>query len=99
MVENVTSVSVDLRWTEATDDATLPPDLEYRVCYSDMPDIGTAPEALANGIVARDWATYSAPPTIITGLIPATPYFVNVLVRDGHGNMAAYMMEPVMTTP
>jgi hypothetical protein len=86
----VTSTTLQLDWTKATDPNDDPSLLEYHVYYSETDNISTVADAEANGILAHsatDINTYT-----IIGLAPSAGYFVNVIVENTAGLKAAYEM-------
>ncbi|MFO7767731.1 MAG: hypothetical protein R6W82_02070 [bacterium] len=95
--EDSTFTSIRVSWHPAGDTRTLPGGLQYRVVYSLDPDVATVAEAQVNGTISMDWTTVSSTEWEMTGLQPDTSYYVNVLVRDAAGNMAAYTMETLHT--
>jgi DNA-binding beta-propeller fold protein YncE len=81
----------------AEDGFSTQTDLEYRVVRSLLDNIGTLETAMANGTVAVDW-TRDLGACDVTGLVVLTQYFMNVLVRDRAGNVAAYTGASATTT-
>jgi len=82
------AASVTVDWTKATDDSTAQAALEYLVYYSASDDIDTVANAEANGTAVGAYAADIATEAV-SGLVPSTTYYFNVLVRDGDGNRAA----------
>lgn len=88
-----------ISWAKAADDRTPQANLEYRAYYSTSNNISTPAMAEANG-------TWNPPMTwtadiggaILEGLTAGTTYYFNVVVRDGDGNMAAYLTTSVTTS-
>ncbi len=93
----VTGIGVTLRWDRASDDVTPAGDIEYRVVWSSDNNIGAPREAERNGTVVMDW-TRNQERASVTGLLPGTTYFFNVIVRDGDGISAAYRTVSATTT-
>ena len=87
---NVTTASVDLAWTKATDDTSAQAALAYRVYYSTSDNIDTVANAEANG-TAFGSASADISSVSVTGLTPSTTYYFNVVVSDGAGNKAVYI--------
>src|SRR6185503_5815652 len=86
---NVSTMSLTLNWTKATDDVTAQSALQYEVRRSATNNLDTVANVEANGTVVlaytADIATANA-----TGLDPATGYYFNVIVKDAAGNKAVY---------
>ncbi|MCP4131713.1 MAG: hypothetical protein GY754_12105 [bacterium] len=81
---NVTTTSMTLNWTKASDTATADGLLEYKVVYSTSDNISTAADAETTGggrTVLQDWTT-DINTIPVTGLTSATVYYFAVLVRD-----------------
>lgn len=93
---NVTTQSVTLNWTKATDDPSLSSSLEYQVYRSDSGNIDTVSNIEANGKTVgsytADIGTFN-----VTGLAPGTTHYFNVIVKDTAGNKSAYTMQAVTT--
>jgi hypothetical protein len=66
------------------------------VLRSTANDISTVAEAEANGVLVQDW-TRDIASAEATGLSASTQYYFNVLVKDGEGNIAAYVSSSAMT--
>jgi hypothetical protein len=82
----VGSTSMQISWTPATDDFTPRARLEYRVFGSNVDNIDTIRTMNDYGVPLCDW---------IAGMecftVGNTPYYYfNVMVRNEHGNQAAY---------
>jgi len=92
-VTNITGDSLTLTWTEAADGdrATAREDLEYLAFYSAQGNIDNTVNAENNGTPVGDWEAGIAS-TNVTGLSEETPYWFNVVVRDGADNRASYTM-------
>lgn len=88
-VSNPTSSSFDVAWTAATDETSAPAQLEYRVYYSLSNNLDSVANVLANGTAAGDWQA-GIDHLAVSSLSLETSYHVNVLVRDGAGNVAVY---------
>ena len=86
---NIAYKSVDVSWTAATDDATAPSSLQYKLVYSTSNNIDSASDAESNGTTALDWSAGVTSNTV-EGLAPGTQYYFNVLVQDEDDNIAAY---------
>ena len=87
---SITETGVELSWVPGEDELTPQDDLEYRVYLSSGNDISTPALAETNGIVVVDW-TRDIVSADAAGLTPGTTYYFIVIVRDGDGNMAAYL--------
>jgi len=100
---NVTSDSLTINWTRATDHETFQPYLEYKVVASFINSIDTLKNAEANGRPM----TYDDPETErveaivwnrdinsldIKGLEDGQVYYFNIIVRDEAWRTAAYTM-------
>lgn len=89
-----TSSSIKVMWSLATDVHT-PSSVQYDLYYSTSNNIASVTNILANGILVVS-GTYSGLGIAstngytITGLTDGTPYYVNVIARDGAGNRTAY---------
>lgn len=98
---NVTATGLTVQWTAATDNATPPSSLRYRVvsALSSPSQIDTIAEvvALTGPGVLRDW-TASLAPLTVTSLSAGQTIYVTVVVEDLAGNRAIYLPQP-MTTP
>lgn len=87
-VTGVTATSVTLRWSPAL--AAGATGLNYRVFYSNEPNIRTPGEMIANGIPVGA-GELDAVTAIVPGLTTGAHYF-NVLVEGDGGTSAAYEM-------
>ena len=91
---NRTSSSIKVMWNQATD-VHSPSSVQYDLYYSTSNNIASVSNVLANGILVVS-GTYSGLGVAatngytITGLTDGTPYYVNVIARDGVGNRTAY---------
>lgn len=83
-------------WARADDDYTQPSRLTYRVFYAAAGPLDTVANVEANGTPGSDWQTDVTSATL-TGLTEATPYFINVLVRNDEGTRAAYNVTAATT--
>lgn len=95
-LSNITTSGVSLSWYKATDNMTVPSDLEYQVYQSTSNNLNTVDEVegglpLGNGFT-KDLNTWD-----VTGLPPNTTYYFNVLVKDAAGNKSVYTMQQVTT--
>ncbi len=87
-VASITSNSVTLNWTKATDREDPQSALEYTVCQSRIANVTTVAQCEAAPIIlpyTKDIATLA-----VTGLTPLTTYWWNVVVRDTTNQKAAY---------
>lgn len=85
---SVTSSSMTLNWTKATDDVSQQNTLQYEVCRSTSNNVTSVAQCEAATIVgqfATDIATFNS-----TGLAASTSYYFNVVVEDQAGNKATY---------
>jgi len=91
---NRTPNSIKVSWGQATD-IHSPSTVQYDLYYSTSNNIGSVSNILANGILVIS-GTYSGLGIAatngytITGLTDGTPYYINVIARDGAGNRTAY---------
>jgi hypothetical protein len=92
----VSTTSVQLNWTRATDNLTPQGELQYRVYRSLSNNIYTPALAEANGFHVTAW-TQDMITAVADGLTPGTPYYFNVVVRDGDLNTAAYITVSIIT--
>lgn len=81
--------SISLNWTAATDDNTLPANLQYRVYYSKSNNINDLAGCETNG---TPFGSFTANITnkSVTGLDANTLYYFNVVVGDSLGAKAVY---------
>ncbi len=93
---SITGDSLQLNWTGATDEKTLPADLQYRVYRAASGVIGTPDDAELYGTPLSDW-TAEATSIDVTGLESGTVYYFNVIVRAEDGRKAAYVMVAATT--
>jgi len=96
---SVTATSAEINWTAATDN--IDSILSYKVVTASTAEaVDTAEEinAMTGSSVVKDWSDNltTAP---ISGLIPKSTCYVNVAVKDGSGNLAAYTPVVVTTPP
>lgn len=95
---DVTSTSLTLNWTEATDNISTQNNLQYIIFYSTLPNISTIEAADDSGTVAQNW-TYDISSAPVTDLAPDTEYYFTVIVRDEALNPAQYPMISQSTLP
>jgi hypothetical protein len=93
----ITSSSVTLSWTQATDNVTAQSSLQYKVVRSLSNNITTVATATANGTTVTDWTT-NISTTTASGLSASTTYYFNVLVKDASGNTACYTSTSATTS-
>jgi hypothetical protein len=93
---NVTSTSITLNWTKATDPDDAQNTLTYQVFLSTSRNISNIANAEDNATIilgtTTDIATFN-----VTGLASDTTYYFNVLVADKAGNQTAYVMSQTTT--
>jgi hypothetical protein len=92
----VSSSSIPVSWQKGTDNVSVQSALAYKVVYSLSNNVQTVGDAQANGTVARDW-TLDVTTANVTGLSSGTLYYFNVLVKDGAGNISAYVSNSTAT--
>jgi len=85
---STTANSVTLSWTKASDDLTSQAQLQYLVYYSTNSAMDTLEEVKANG---TPFGSYEADIATkeVTGLLPGTDYYFNVVVKDNSGLLLA----------
>ncbi len=84
------SSSVNLAWTQSTDNVTAQANIVYRIYWS-----GTAVVSTAGAPMATVTGTGA---TTVTGLTPSTTYYFRVTARDQAGNISSDSNEPNATT-
>jgi len=87
--------TVSLSWTFAIDD-TRREELLYQVYYSTADNISTVAQCETNGSTFGVYENKLA--EVVTGLTAGTPYYFNVVVKDGGGNKTAYSRVTQTTT-
>ncbi len=95
---NVSTTGVTLGWEKATDDVTLQGDLEYRVYQSSSNNMDTVSDIEVNGLALGTGFSKDLEVFNVTGLLPSTTYYFNVIVKDAAGNKSAYTMKSVTTS-
>ena len=95
-VMNLSTNSLTLSWTKASDDETAAESLTYTVYFSSSDNIGTIADIEANGTAANSSAA-NIDSLDVTDLTENTTYYFNVIVADANDNQAAYT--PVSDTP
>ena len=93
---SVSSTTLTLNWTKATDSITPQVDLEYEICRAPANTISTVAGCEAATIIQAftpDIATFN-----VTGLTPLTLYYFNVVVRNDSGSKTAYVPVSATTT-
>ena len=94
----ITSSSIRILWTKATDDFTDQSDLEYCVFISNANNISTVKDAEKYGKPISGWNLdfndYTVP-----GLSPGIVFYINVLVRDEDDKKSSYINISVTTKP
>ncbi|MBF0239807.1 MAG: fibronectin type III domain-containing protein, partial [SAR324 cluster bacterium] len=88
-ISNVTTSSLTLSWTKATDNITAQSALVYKVYSSTSDNISTVSTISTNGTL-RGTTTGDTVTLAITGLTSGTLYYFNVLVTDALNNSAVY---------
>jgi sugar lactone lactonase YvrE/chitodextrinase len=92
----ITANSITVSWDAATDDVSLPENLEYKLVFSLTDNLNSVTDAKLNGTVAMDWTT-AALTAQVTGMTPNTTYWFAVLVRDEEDNEALYDVKSIAT--
>jgi hypothetical protein len=87
---NIEDTSLDLSWTEATDNLSAQEDIVYYVYLAARATnvLVTPADCASNGTLLTSGKAKSSYP--VTGLIPGTSYWLNVVAEDEAGNAAAY---------
>jgi len=85
----ISEIEIDLSWTAATDNYSTGTGITYAVYESNSNNLGTVANIEANGTKIMDY-TASTTSYSVTGLVAATTYYFNVIVKDQYGNKAAY---------
>jgi preprotein translocase subunit SecB len=82
--ETAKANAVTINWTKATDDLTAQAALQYQVWYSTSENMDTLEQVKANGMA---FGSYEADINTkeVTGLLPGTDYYFNVMVKDNSG--------------
>ncbi len=93
---NVSTNSITLNWTKATDNITTENNLEYQVYRSESDNIDTVSDMEANGTVVVSYAA-NITTKEVTGLTEGTTYYFNVIVKDEVGNKSAYTVKEETT--
>ena len=88
-ISDVAEESLTVSWAEGSDDVTSADDLEYGIFVSESDNISTVADAQTNGTQVGSYSPKVVSANI-TDLTDFVTYYVNVLVRDGVGNLAAY---------
>lgn len=85
----LSSNSVSLGWTKATDAVTAQALLQYEVRRSLANNMGSVANAEANGAICQNYTADIATATC-SGLDPATLYYFQIIVKDLAGNKQIY---------
>lgn len=107
LVSLITSTTITVNWTKATDDVSAQANLQYLVYFSTSNNIDTLANIEANGTPVGTYRTTneyygSASPnsgtpinTNVTGLsdTSATRYYFNMIAKDEAGNKRGFIME------
>jgi len=88
---SISSSTLTLSWSKATDDVTAQANLQYEVRQSTSANIDTLANAEANGTIIQAYATDIDTFDVID-LTVETAYYFTVIVRDEAGHKAAYSM-------
>jgi len=93
----VSGTTASLSWDLATDNLTPQSNLRYFVYQSLSNNIQTVANCEDNGILANLGGTNNISAYDVSGLIPSTDYWFNVVVADLSGNKAAYTPQALTT--
>ena len=77
-----------MSWNKASDNRTPQSSLLYQVYHSTSDNLGNLANCLANGTLTAETTDISS--HTITGLLPGTEYWFNIVVIDAAGNKRAY---------
>ncbi len=83
-----TTTTIPLSWNKASDNRTPQSSLLYQVYHSTSDNLGNLANCLANGTLTAETTDISS--HTITGLLPGTEYWFNIVVIDAAGNKRAY---------
>lgn len=97
-IDSLTTNTIQMSWTAASDDRTAVSNLAYAVYYSSADNIQTLADAEVNGTLALNWAAATTSATI-QSLAPDTEYYINTFVRDASGNVSHYTTESCTLYP
>lgn len=86
----VTSTSMGITWTQATDDSSPQVTLQYEARVSSVNNLGSVAAIEQNGKVVKAY-TPAAKGAAASGLAPNFRYCMNVIVKDQAGNKTAYV--------
>lgn len=89
-VMNALFHTVEIAWTEGSDNETETADLAYRVFRSESNNINSYANALEYGTPVNDW-TAAISSCTAGGLLSSTTYYFNIFVRDLAGNVSSYV--------
>jgi len=95
IISHITSNSLILTWSSASDDSTPAEELSYRIYYSTNSSIATTDEIQQNASPFTDWLKNTDTETINNLPGSLTSYNFNIIVKDTAGNKTAYSMASV----
>ncbi len=95
---SVSSTSLTLNWTAATDNFSSQANLEYLVYYSELGNITNVGDWEANGNFFGSYASNITTKSV-TGLSSSKTYYFNVVVKDEAENKAVYSTLLQATNP
>lgn len=95
-VGTITSSSVILSWTKATDVESLQQNIQYLVYRSTSDNISTVADCESNGTPFGSFVKDITTRTV-TGLNPSTKYYFNLVVKDEGDNKICYQLTDATT--
>lgn len=94
---NVSSSSITIGWTAATDDFTVQSNIQYLPYFSLSNNLNTVSNIETNGMPVGTFTSNLTQVSVIN-LVPQTNYYFSVIARDSQGNKAAYLPIAGLTT-
>ena len=88
-VTNVSKDGLTLNWTTASDNADSSANLQYLAYYSTNSALNSVVNIETNGTAVGSYTNNIATKGV-TGLLPNTTYYFNVIVKDTAGNKSSY---------
>ncbi len=93
----LSDTAVTLTWNMATDNVSVPSNLQYAVYRSASNNVDTVSNMELYGTAVNSY-TANLSTLQVQGLTPDTTYYFNVIVKDEAGNKSAYTMKQVQTS-
>lgn len=88
-INQISSYSYEVKWSEATDNITNKEELKYLLFYSTNPGLNDLSGIVNNGAPLDEFKANIASVSL-KDLIPGTKYYVNVIVSDNANNKNIY---------